>query len=96
MRTVKPLHGAAHQATVWQVARAFLEVKFQMIIVVMVMNVYLVAVSIICVSNSRHVFKNVELIKIVVQDVAHLDIVHNLYVKDRKVMEIFVIKIENV
>ena len=77
MRTVRHLHGAAHPATAWQVAHAFLVVKFQMIIVVMGTNVYLVAVFIICVSNSQHVFKNVELIKIVVQDVAHLDTVHN-------------------
>ena len=95
MRTVKPHHGAVHQATVWQAAHAFLEVKFQTIIVVMGTNVYLVAVFIICVSNSQHVFKNVELIKIVVQDVAHLDTVLNLFVKARKVMEIFAIKIEN-
>ena len=91
MRTVRLLHGAVHPATAWQVVHAFLEVKSQMITVVMDTNVYLVAVFIICVSNSQHAFKNVELIKIVVQDVALLDTVHSSFVRAKKVMEIFVI-----
>ena len=60
-----------------------------MITVEMGMNVYHVAVFITCASNSQHVFRNVELIRIVVQDVAHLDTVHSSFVRARKAMEIF-------
>lgn len=95
MRTVRPHHGAVPPATVWPAALAFLEVKSQMITVVMATNVYLVAVFIICVSNSQHVFKNVESIKTVAQDVAHLDTVHSSFVRAKKAMETFAIKIEN-
>ena len=91
MRTVRLLRGAVHLVIVSQAAHAFLVVKFQMITVVMDTNVYLVAVFIICVLNLQHASKNVELIKIVVQDVAHLDTVHSSFVRVKKVMEIFVI-----